>query len=70
MTPALIGTLNHMRVPVVFTRGRTLRDFSGVVRGGVACRAMVDRDLEQRLAGEKAVEHADATWDAVVEATP
>lgn len=66
MAELLIGALNRIRVPEVRHRGRVWRDFSGIVRGGIACRAFVDRELEQRLAGEKAVEHADATFDAPV----
>lgn len=66
MADLLIGALNRVRVPEVRSRGRVWRDFSGVIRGGIACRALVDRELEQRLAGEKAVADADATYDAPV----
>lgn len=70
MSRLVIGADNALRVPVVHRKGRRLRDFSCVIRGGEACRAFVDADLETRLAGEKNVEHADAVCDAPVRWAP
>lgn len=70
MSDLVIGSENAVRVPVVHRKGRRLRDFSCVIRGGESCRAYVDADLERQVSGEKNVEHADATHDAPVRWAP
>lgn len=65
-----IGALIRQPAPTFIKRGRTYRDFSGVVSGGASCWAVVDVELAQRLAGEKAVEEADQVFDTPIRLVP
>lgn len=65
-THDLIGTLARQPAPTFYSRGRTYRDYTGVIVGGASCRAVLDVALADRVIGEKAIEEADFTFDTEV----